>query len=144
MTIDIKYSQSEPNRLTKQVKHVKRLEGTLRANSTVINPSIMVEGDLTEVSNANYLTIYEFRRNYFITNFESVRNGIFIINAHVDVLSTFATDIKANTAIVKRQANTFNLYLDDGAFKVYQNPIVETFKFPQGFAGHMFVLTVMG
>lgn len=144
MTIDIKYSQSEPNRLSKQVKHVARLEGTLKENSTIINPSILVEGNLTDVSNANYLTIYEFRRDYFITDMESVRNGLYIIHAHVDVLSTFASDIKGNTAIVQRQANDFNLYLDDGAFKIYQNPIVETFTFPQGFAGHMFVLTVMG
>ena len=90
------------------------------------------------------MTIYEFKRNYFITSMESVRNGLYIINGHVDVLTTYASAIKANTAIVQRQANTFNLYLDDGAFKIYQNPIVETFTFPQGFAGHMFVLTVMG
>lgn len=144
MTIDIQYTASEPNRVGKEILTLRRLNGVLRNNSDSINPEILIQGNVEDVAGANYLTIYQFKRHYFIRSVESIRNDLYKINAHVDVLSTFATAIKGNSAIIKRQANNFNLYLDDGIFKIYQNPIVETFEFPQGFSGHMYVLTVMG
>lgn len=144
MTIDIQYTASEANRVNKQILGLTRLEGTLRNNSNTTDPEILIEGNIQDVAGANYLTIYSFKRHYFIRNIESIRNGLYLIRAHVDVLTTFATAIKGNSAIIHRQANSFNLYLDDGVMKVYQNPIVETYEFPQGFSGHMYVLTVAG
>ena len=144
MTIDIQYTSSEANRVNKQILGLTRLEGTLRNNSNTIDPEVLIEGNIQDVAGANYLTIYPFKRHYFIRSIESVRDGLYLIRAHVDVLTTFATAIKGNSAIIHRQANNFNLYLDDGVLKVYQNPIVETYEFPQGFSGHMYVLTVAG
>lgn len=144
MTIDIRYTSSEANRINKEILTLTRLEGTLRNNSNTIDPEILIEGNIQDVAGANYLTIYSFKRHYFIRSIESIRNGLYMIRAHVDVLTTFATAIKGNSAIIHRQANNFNLYLDDGVMKVYQNPIVETYEFPQGFSGHMYVLTVAG
>lgn len=144
MTIDIQYTSSEANRVNKQILGLTRLEGVLRNNSNTTDPEILIEGNIQDVAGANYLTIYSFKRHYFIRNIESIRNGLYLIRAHVDVLTTFATAIKGNSAIIHRQANSFNLYLDDGVMKVYQNPIVETYEFPQGFSGHMYVLTVAG
>lgn len=144
MTIDIQYTSSEANRVNKQILGLRRLEGTLRNNSNTIDPEVLIEGNIQDVAGANYLTIYSFKRHYFIRSIESVRDGLYLIRAHVDVLTSFATAIKGNSAIIHRQANNFNLYLDDGVMKVYQNPIVETYEFPQGFSGHMYVLTVAG
>ena len=144
MTIDIQYTSSEANRVNKQILGLTRLEGALRNNSNTTDPEILIEGNIQDMAGANYLTIYSFKRHYFIRNIESICNGLYLIRAHVDVLTTFATAIKGNSAIIHRQANSFNLYLDDGVMKVYQNPIVETYEFPQGFSGHMYVLTVAG
>lgn len=144
MTIDVQYTASEANRVNKQILGLIRLEGTLRNKSNTIDPEILIEGNIQDVAGANYLTIYPFKRHYFIRNIESVRDDLYLIRAHVDVLTTFATAIRGNSAIIHRQANNFNLYLDDGVMKVYQNPIVETYEFPQGFSGHMYVLTVAG
>lgn len=144
MTIDIRYTSSEPNRVNKSILTLRRVEGTLRNETTIIDPEILIEGDISDIAGANYLTIYAFKRHYFIRNIKSIRNGLYMISAHVDVLMTFATAIKENSAIIHRQANDWNLYLDDGALKIYQNPIVLTFPFPQGFSGHMYVLTVAG
>lgn len=144
MTIDIQYTSSEYNRVTKQVLTLIRLDGTLRNNADTINPEIIIEGNIQDVAGANYLTIYPFKRKYFIRSIESIKNGIYMIKAHVDVLSTYATAIKGNTAIIHRQANKFNLYLDDGVMKVYQNPLVETYSFPNGFENVMYVMPVVG
>ena len=135
MIIDIRYTASEPNRVDKEILTITRLEGSLRNESNTIDPEILIEGNIKDVASANYLTIYEFKRHYFIKRIESIRTGAYIIYAHVDVLTTYATAIKGNSAIIHRQANSFNLY---------QNPIVTTHPFPQGFDGHMYVLTVAG
>lgn len=144
MTIDIQYTSSEYNRVNKQVLTLIRLEGVLRNNADTINPEIIIEGNIQDVAGANYLTIYAFKRKYFIRSIESIKNGIYMIKAHVDVLSTFANAIKGNTAIIHRQANKFNLYLDDGIMKVYQNPLIETYSFPNGFSNVMYVMPVVG
>lgn len=144
MTIDIQYTSSEYNRVNKQVLTLTRLEGVLRNNADTINPEIIIEGNIQDVAAANYLTIYAFKRKYFIRSIESIKNGIYMIKAHVDVLSTYATAIKGNTAIIHRQANKFNLYLDDGIMKVYQNPLIETYSFPNGFSNVMYVMPVVG
>lgn len=144
MTIDIRYTPSEVNRVNKQLLTLTRLEGVLRNTSNTRDPEVLIEGDIEDVAGANYMTIYSFKRNYFIRSIESVRNGLYLIRGHVDVLTTFATAIKGNSAIVHRQANSFNLYLDDGVMKVYQNPIVETYSFPNGFSDLMYVMPVVG
>lgn len=144
MIIDIRYTSSEANRVNKQILTLKRLEGVLRNNSNTIDPEILIEGDIEDVAGANYLTIYAFKRHYFIRKIESVRNEAYIIYAHVDVLTTYASAIKGNSAIIHRQANSFNLYLDDGVMKIYQNPIVETYLFPNGFSDLMYVMPVVG
>lgn len=144
MTIDIQYTSSEYNRVNKQILTLTRLDGTLRNNSDTINPEILIEGNIQDVAGANYLTIYSFKRKYFIRSIESIRNNLYMIKAHVDVLCTYATAIKGNSAIIHRQANNFNLYLDDGVMKVYQNPLIETYSFPNGFSNVMYVMPVVG
>ena len=144
MTIDIQYTSSAPNRVDKQILTLTRLEGVLRNNSNTNSPEIIIEGDIEDVAGANYLTIYSFKRRYFIRSIESIRAGIYKISAHVDVLTTYATAIREQTGIVHRQANAFNLYLDDGVMKLYQNPIIETYAFPHGFSNLMYVMPVVG
>ena len=144
MTIDIRYTSSEANRVNKQILTLTRLEGTLRNNSNTIDPEILIQGNIEDIAAANYLTIYSFKRHYFIRKIESIRDNAYVIYAHVDVLTTFATAIKGNSAIIHRQANSFNLYLDDGVMKIYQNPIIQTYSFPNGFSDLMYVMPVVG
>lgn len=144
MTIDIQYTSSEPNRIRKSYSVVRRVTGTLRNNSSIIDPQILIEGDISNVATANYMTIYEFKRHYFITNIESVNDNLYVIHGHVDVLTSFSNALRSNSAIVHRQANNYNLYLDDGVMKIYQNPIIETYEFTSGFSGLMYVMPVIG
>lgn len=60
------------------------------------------------------------------------------------MLDSFKTEIKANTGIIERQQNKWNLYLDDGTFKLYQNPLVLTRLFPSGFSAEEWILAVAG
>ena len=139
-------NSSENNSVTKTLSTIATLEGSLREDCSIINPEIVVAADLSTVAAANYCTIDTFGRSYFITDMTSLANGLTLLSCHVDVLSSFATEIKANTGIVKRQekAEVFNLYINDNSLVAYQNPYVLTEPFPAGFTGASFIMIIAG
>lgn len=142
--IILKTNNSERNRLNKDTQTIMTVSGVLKEETSLIDPIIKIECELSDVTGCNYLSIPAFGRSYFVNNIRSIRNGLVEFSCHVDVLSTYADQIKNNTGIVKRQENNWNLYLNDGAFKVYQNPHVLTKPFPSGFTTQEFVLAVAG
>ncbi len=143
-SIRLERNNSERERLTKDVQTIMTVSGVLKTETSIIDPVIMIECDLDAVVNCNYMTIPAFGRSYFVNNIRSIRNGLVEFSCHCDVLSSFASQIRNNTAIIKRQENDWNLYLNDGTFKVYQNPNVLTRAFPSGFTTQEFVLAVAG
>ena len=143
-SITLQVNNSERNSVTKKVSDIMTVSGELKTETSIIDPVIMIECDLSAVTGCNYMTIPTFGRSYFVNNISSIRTGLVEFSCHVDVLSSFAEQIKKNTAIVRRQENNWNLYLNDGSFKVYQNPIVLTKAFPSGFTTQEFVLAVAG
>ena len=142
--ITLQTNASEKNQLIKEITNIATVSGTLKNGTSIIDPVISFEGDLSSFVNCNYMTISTFGRSYFVKDIRSIRNNVYEISAHVDVLSSFATEIKSNTAVVRRQENQWNLYLNDGVFKVYQNPKILTKAFPTGFSTQEFVLAVAG
>lgn len=145
MTFTLMENTSEREALTKSLTTLETLTGALRNQSSIIDPVIEVTGIASStVTSCNYAYIPEFGRYYFVKNITSVRNNVWVIQCHVDVLKTYATQIKAQTAVVRRQEKNWNLYLDDGIFKTYQNPQIITKTFPAGFTTQNFVLAVAG
>lgn len=142
--IELYLNSSENNRLEKSISRLTTFSGELRSECSIIDPVITFEGSLTQFAGANYLYIPSFNRYYFIRNIRSIRNGLVEVSAHVDVLMSFASAIKGNSAIIKRNANKWNLYLNDGSLKCYQNPMILTKAFPAGFTTQEFVLAVAG
>lgn len=142
--ISLQRNNSERNRVLKDVENIMTVSGELKTETSIVDPIILIECDLSAVTGCNYVSIPTFGRSYFVNNIRSIRTGLVEFSCHVDVLSSFAEQIKKNTAIVRKQENNWNLYLNDGSFKVYQNPIVLTKAFPSGFTTQEFVLAVAG
>lgn len=142
--IVLQRNNSENNRVTKDISDIISVSGVLKAETSIIDPVIMIECDLASVTSCNYMSISAFGRSYFVNNIRSIRAGLVEFSCHVDVLSTYAEAIKTNRAIIRKQENNWNLYLNDGTLKVYQNPNVLTRKFPSGFTTQEFVLAVAG
>ena len=90
------------------------------------------------------MQIPTFGRSYFITSIKSVRNGIFEVTGHCDVLSSFYSEIIKNKAIILRQEHKFNLLLNDDVFKCKQNARVQYKAFPSQLGAYNFILTVAG
>lgn len=142
MTIKLYKNYSDKNVVDKNVyQYGSDITGTLRDDCSIINPVIAIEGldDLT----VNYAYIPEFGRFYYINNIVCKRN-LFELQMHVDVLMTYKSGIRSNTAVISRQQNNYNLYLQDGVFKTYANPHLEIRQFPTGFTDYNFVFSVAG
>lgn len=142
--ITLQINSSEKNKLDKEITDIATVSGVLKEDTSIIDPVIKIECNLSDYVNCNYITVPKFGRKYFVNNIRSVRNGLVEFSCHVDVLSSFADSIRSNTAIIKRQENNWNLYLNDGTFKVYQNPNVLTRAFPSGFTTQELVLAIAG
>lgn len=131
-TIDLKKTSSPANALTKSAVTVASFTGTLKEGSSLVDPVVMVEasGPITDV---NYATIDSFGRHYFIKDIKNVYNNMWEITLHSDALSSFATQIRACAAVAAKNEFSFNLYLNDPNYRVYQNPHIITRTFPNGF-----------
>ena len=143
-SILLQRNTSELNKLDKTLTTITTLTGTLKTETSIIDPIIIVESVLLDLKTCNYCTISEFGRSYFVNNIKSIRNNLIELTCHVDVISTYKSQIRSQFAIVHKQENNWNLYLNDGSFKCYQNPIVLTKKFTNGFTTPSFVMAVAG
>ena len=137
-------NNSETIAITKNLTSLFELNGVLKDGCSIIDPVIEVETNVDAFTGANYLIIPSFGRRYFIRDVVSTYYNLTEISCHVDVLSSFADAIKSNRGIVHRQERNWNLYLDDGVLKAYQNPLINTITFPQGFSGHTNLLLLAG
>ena len=120
------------------------MTGTLRDDCSIVDPVIKVEGIVgSNLASCNYAYIEEFGRYYYITNI--VCSGkLFEVHMHVDVLMSYKSGIRSNSAVISRQENNYNLYLQDGVFKTYSQPHIQIAQFPNGFTDFNFIFSVAG
>ena len=134
MSIELKLRKnlSEANRMTKSfaANTDKTYTGNFRGEMSLLNPVFVVEttDDLTQY---NYCEIAAFNRLYFAT-IRAVGYKLWEISCNVDVISTYATGIKASEALVRRTGKTgkINYYINDGVFYTEQREVIthHTFK----------------
>lgn len=142
-TIELCNNREELNKISKNPAIVMTLEGELCDEANLVDPDILIKYDGT-LTNINYMHIEAFKRYYFITKIVSVRTGLWRITAHCDVLKTYSEAILATPAVIARQENKWNLYLNDSMFKAYSNPRLQIAKFPNKFTGESYVLVMNG
>lgn len=144
--ITLYQNNSENNKIGKSLVQVASYNGNLRETCDILNPVINFDdaGLGAKIATVNYMYIPAFGRYYFINKIESISNNIWRIYGNVDVLETYKDAILNQTAVIARQENEWNLYLNDGTFKVYQNPIICTINFPNGFTDQEYILAVAG
>ena len=142
-SISLQNNSSPINKIGKAISTIKTATGSLKNESDVIRPEILIECD-SSILSANYMTIDTLHRKYFIEEIQSVRNNLWLVQAHVDVLDTYASQILANSAVVLRQENNFNLLLNDGVFKCKQDPRIFYRKFPSGLGDFNYILITQG
>lgn len=137
-------NNSDKKVVTKNLTTLATLNGTLREGCSIVDPVIKVEAINNSIAaSCNYAKIAQFGRYYFVNDI--IFDGkLFEIHMHCDVLSSFQTELKALEAVVARQEKKYNLYLQDGLFRTYQDPHIQIVPFSGGFDTMQFILSVAG
>ena len=125
-------TSSEKTALDKVITNTTSYSGTLLNNTNVINPSIVLKVGADDIATYNYMEIAAFNRKYFITEIMALTETTCLVSGHVDVLSTYKVEIRANEGIIGRSETRYNLFIDDGLFKVDSKTIIQTKKFTGG------------
>jgi len=135
---------SSEEHVDKDITEIMSVNGDIREPCIIEQPELLFECNISDALQCNYIYVEDFGRFYYVRLREVVSGQLFRFVCHSDVLMSFRDAIRTNTAIIKRQENNWNLYLNDGTFKIYQNPMRETWPFPGGFNSLSFVLAVAG
>lgn len=147
MAISISFGSttSEKRQLDKSVSYALSLSGTLRNETNVVNPTILVEANISTLAGCNYMSIPAFHRDYFITDMRSISDELCEVSGHCDVLSTYKSGIRSNTAVIGRTATegNWNLFLNDPMTKVTNKTKVQTLKGFKSFPKNQFSIMLI-
>ena len=134
MNIKLHFNSSVNRCVNKTLDSGHELSGTLREETSIIRPEITIKSDIPLIR-YNYAYIPEFKRYYYISNIESIRQNLWKLYLEVDPLMSFRADILALKVVVSKQSLTINgdEYIDDGSL-VTDNLMFKTiYNFPNGF-----------
>ena len=131
MNIQLCSNTSEKNKLNKTITTGITLSGSLRSESNVVNPSITINIDNPTIY--NYAYIPEFNRYYFITNYISLRTGMWQLNLKSDVLMSFKDSILSSEVLInKTEITGKNNYLSGSNWVNNCKTKTDILTFPHG------------
>ena len=106
VTINLYMNNSEKNVIGKSLTSVRNLNGTFKQEADIVNLSTQV--DLSSLPNFNYIRVPLFNRYYFVDNIVNIRDGLWEISCHVDVLESFKDTIMSTYGLIERNEFEFN------------------------------------
>lgn len=130
MTIRLYKNKSDTLYINKNLELVDTITGTLRGSCSILVPNIKLEMSAEEISSFNYLYIEEFSRYYYVVSVDSLYDNLWSVGCEVDVLMTYRDQLLKQSAIIARQENLYNLYLDDDRFMINAQRMIVTKAFP--------------
>ena len=135
MNLVLYSNTSDNNVVSKSITQLKSMTGTLREACSVTDPIIKVDGlTASQLKSANYAYISDFGRYYYINNIICV-GKLYELHMHVDVLMSYASGIRSQTAVISRQQNKnlYNLYLQDKPFQhiIENNLLLASLLYPK-------------
>ena len=141
-------NESDYRKITKTLKQIGNVQDVLfKDNTDMMNPVLMLRSQERFDNTANYCYLSQTGKYYYINDCE-YDNGVYLLHLHIDVLMTYQKAILAQPAILKRNANLKNAYLQDDKFNVYEYTNVRTIGYPEnmGFSKNKqeFILAVVG
>ena len=126
--IECYMNKSDNNVVNKSITLVVQLTGTLRNETEIVNPTILIE--CADPNSFNYIYIEQFKRYYYVTDRKSVRNNIVEITCHCDVLMTYKAQFLPLSAVIDRNTSDYNVYLPDSQFITSSRERIQLRKFP--------------
>lgn len=113
LTMILYDNQAEKNRVYKAPKltALDTIKGTLREEASIVKPVITFE--YPSVPKINYVYIPNFGRYYYVDDIVSVRQNMWKVSLHVDVLMSYFTYIFNLSGTVERNEFEYNDLIED-------------------------------
>lgn len=154
MHITLYNCSSDKRRLIKNYEVIMTYNSChLKDNTSILDPTFLVKdmsGEGIRKDEFNYVFCAELgRRFYFVKDVVKQRGGVIEIICHVDVLTTYASQIYKHNALVVRSEKKFFEKSSNGIFFDPEYPIrsdatVTTIEIGQVANNHAYYLTVNG
>lgn len=132
MTIKLYHNDSDKRTVSKTLSNEGSLAGaTIIDDTSILAPRLKVRDNGIIMVQYNYCYIADFKRYYYITDI-TVSNGYIYIDCKVDVLMSYAAEIRACKGVIARQENVWSGYLDDSEnfTNQYNNVSLKAFTSP--------------
>lgn len=91
MNIILYDNKSPKNKIGKTLVNANNITGTLRGETSTSNIQMLL--NIVDLNPYNYMYIADFDKYYFITNIISVRTGLWLVSASIDVLESYKNEI---------------------------------------------------
>lgn len=148
MDIFLYKTKSAPNVVDKKLTEVAHYTSVrLLDDTSVLTPTIEVRESNTidSIWDLNYFYVPKFKRYYFVTDLTATA-GMYRISGRVDVLKTYASEIKVSSQIISRQENRQDRYLHDSMIPISDKQEVIETEFGDTFddTNSLFILVTTG
>ena len=125
MIVTLYKNSSDNIVVSKSIEELKTYTTVLLfKDSSILSPTLIFT--TSDVVNANYLYITEWKRYYYITDITILDNNKAVVKCNVDVLMSFKNEILNTKQNIVRSQNRYNMYMIDDKMKVLCNKSMQT------------------
>lgn len=114
MILQILTTSADKRTLSKSSSEIDTVTCKLKQGTSIIDPIVII-GKISakNIRRFNYAYIADFGRYYFVNDIVEAPANQLEVSMHVDVLRTYASDIRSISTLILRQENVFSPYFVD-------------------------------
>ena len=145
MNIILYDNKSPKNKIGKNLVNANNITGTLRGETSTSNIQLLL--NIVDLNPYNYMYIAEFDKYYFITNIISVRTGLWLVSASIDVLESYKNEIlQLNVILSDTESVGSKKYRNGSCWDVLVKDKTDIVSFPYGLlqTGKFILITAGG
>lgn len=114
MKLQMLTTTADKRALSKSTSDIGTVTCKLKQGTSIIDPIVIIgKISATNIRRFNYAYISDFGRYYFVNDIVEAPANQLEISMHVDVLRTYASDIRGISTLILRQENVFSPYFVD-------------------------------
>ena len=128
MNVILYNNKSDKRQLVKNIAEIKTISATAKGDINIISPTLIIHN--TDMANINYCYITELKRYYFLTNYTYITGQRIELHCNVDVLMSYADDIKRLKVNVLRYEKIKPSYITDSRIPLFSSTKQRVIEFP--------------
>ena len=115
---------------------------SFKDDTTMESPAVIISSDAYSAA-CNYVYLDDTSRYYYVTDVTFSQQRC-ILQLKVDVLMSFAAEIKLSKCIAARSSSSFNMYVNDERYNALEYSNVFTKPFPNSFSKSLEYVLIVG